>query len=45
MTPATRALMREAVASVPVDAFDARNNRVRLALLFALASPDFILQR
>jgi uncharacterized protein (DUF1800 family) len=45
MTPATRALMREAVSSVPIDAFDARNNRVRLALLFALASPDFIVQR
>jgi uncharacterized protein (DUF1800 family) len=45
MRASTRALAREAVASVPLSTFDARGNRVRLALLFALASPDFIVQR
>ena len=45
MSEATRAFAREAVSSVPLTTFDARGNRVRLALLFALASPDFIVQR
>lgn len=45
MSPTTRQLMREAVASVPMSTFDARGNRVRIALLFALSSPDFIVQR
>ncbi|MGH6610142.1 MAG: DUF1800 domain-containing protein, partial [Burkholderiaceae bacterium] len=45
MSTETKALMREAVGSVPLNTFDARGNRVRLALLFALASPDFIVQR
>ena len=37
--------MAEAINSVPLTAFDARGNRVRLALLFTLSSPDFIVQR
>ncbi len=45
MSSATRAALREAIASVPIDAFDARANRVRLALLFTLSSPDFLVQR
>ena len=45
MSDTTRALVREAVASVPMNTFDARGNRVRLALLFTLSSPDFIVQR
>ena len=45
MSATTKALAREAVASVPLSTFDARGNRVRLALLFTLASPDFIVQR
>ena len=45
MSTATKALAREAVASVPLNTFDARGNRVRLALLFTLSSPDFIVQR
>ncbi len=45
MSAETKALMREAVGSVPLNTFDARGNRVRLALLFTLSSPDFIVQR
>ena len=45
MSEQTRALVREAVESVPLSTFDARGNRVRLALLFTLSSPDFIVQR
>ena len=45
MSPGTRALTREAVGSVPLSTFDARGNRVRLALLFVLSAPDFIVQR
>ena len=45
MSAATKALAREAIASVPLTTFDARGNRVRLALLFTMASPDFIVQR
>jgi uncharacterized protein (DUF1800 family) len=45
MSGQTRALVREAVESVPLNTFDARGNRVRLALLFTLSSPDFIVQR
>ena len=45
MSAETRALVREAVESVPLNTFDARGNRVRLALLFTLSSPDFIVQR
>ena len=45
MSASTRALAREAIGSVPLSTFDARGNRVRLALLFTLASPDFIVQR
>ena len=45
MSTPTKALGREAVASVPLNTFDARGNRVRLALLFTLSSPDFIVQR
>lgn len=45
MSTATKALMREAVSSVLLNTFDARGNRVRLALLFTLSSPDFIVQR
>ena len=45
MSANTRALTREAIASVPLSTFDARGNRVRLALLFTMASPDFIVQR
>jgi uncharacterized protein (DUF1800 family) len=45
MSATTRAIVSEAVASVPINAFDARANRVRLALLFTLSSPDFIVQR
>jgi hypothetical protein len=45
MSANTKALAREAVASVPLSTFDARGNRVRLALLFTMASPDFIVQR
>jgi uncharacterized protein (DUF1800 family) len=45
MSPATRALMTQAIESVPIGAFDARANRVRLAILFAMSSPDFIVQR
>jgi hypothetical protein len=45
MSAETRALMRDAIASVPMNTFDARGNRVRLALLFTLGSPDFIVQR
>ena len=44
-TAETKALISEAVSSVPLNTFDARGNRVRLALLFTLASPDFIVQR
>ena len=39
MSAETRALVREAVESVPLNTFDARGNRVRLALLFTLARP------
>ena len=45
MSAATKALAREAITSVPLTTFDARGNRVRLALLFTLSSPDFIAQR
>jgi uncharacterized protein (DUF1800 family) len=45
MSTETKALIAEAVNSVPLSTFDARGNRVRLALLFTLASPDFIVQR
>lgn len=45
MSQSTRDLMRDAVASVPLNTFDARGNRVRIALLFTLSSPDFIVQR
>lgn len=45
MSDTTKQLMREAIESVPITAFDARGNRVRIALLFALSSPDFIVQR
>jgi uncharacterized protein (DUF1800 family) len=45
MSAATRAIVLEAVSSVPITALDARANRVRLALLFTLSSPDFIVQR
>ena len=45
MSAETKALVREAVESVPLNTFDARGNRVRLALLFTLSSPDFIVQR
>jgi uncharacterized protein (DUF1800 family) len=45
MSATTKALMREAIESVPITGFDARGNRVRLALLFTLSSPDFIVQR
>ena len=45
MSANTRVLAREAIASVPLNTFDARGNRVRLALLFTMASPDFIVQR
>lgn len=45
MSAATKALAREAIASVPLTTFDARGNRVRLALLFTLSSTDFIVQR
>lgn len=45
MSTGTKALAREAIASVPLATFDARGNRVRLALLFTLSSPDFIVQR
>ena len=45
MSEQTRALVREAVESVPLNTFDARGNRVRLALLFTLSSSDFIVQR
>jgi hypothetical protein len=45
MSAQTKALMRDAIDSVPLDTFDARGNRVRIALLFTLASPDFIVQR
>ena len=45
MSAETQALMTEAVDSVPMNTFDARGNRVRLALLFTLSSPDFIVQR
>ena len=45
MSATTKALARDAVASVPLNTFDARGNRVRLAVLFTLSSPDFIVQR
>lgn len=45
MSAQTKALMREAIESVPLSTFDARGNRVRLALLFTLSSSDFIVQR
>jgi uncharacterized protein (DUF1800 family) len=45
MSAATRELMRQAIESIPLTATDARGNRVRMALLFTLASPDFIVQR
>lgn len=45
MEPQTKALMREALNSVPQGAFDWQNNRVRLALMFTLNAPEFIVQR
>ena len=45
MSAETKSLMRDAIDSVPMNTFDARGNRVRLALLFTLSSPDFIVQR
>jgi uncharacterized protein (DUF1800 family) len=45
MSATTRELMRQAIESVPITAPDARANRVRMALLFTLSSPDFIVQR
>lgn len=45
MSATTKALAREAIASVPLNTFDARGNRVRMALMFTLSSPDFIVQR
>ena len=45
MSGATKHWAREAVNSVPLNTFDARGNRVRLALLFTLSSPYFIVQR
>jgi len=44
MPEATKALVREAVESVPPGLFY-RENRARLAVLFAMASADFIVQK
>ena len=51
MSPATRTMIRDAVASVaisssnPAAAETARLNRVRLAVFLTLASPDFLVQK
>jgi uncharacterized protein (DUF1800 family) len=48
MSPQTRALIRQAVNSVPLPATNqdsARLNRVMMAVTFALAAPEFIVQR
>jgi uncharacterized protein (DUF1800 family) len=45
MTDETKATLREALNSIPSDAIGAVDNRVRLALLFTLTSPDFLVQR
>ena len=44
MDDATKAIVREAVESVPVGIFY-RENRARIAVLFAMAAPQFIVQR
>jgi len=44
MDDATKAIVREAVESVPVG-FAYRENRARIAVLFAMAAPEFIVQR
>jgi uncharacterized protein (DUF1800 family) len=45
MSAKTRSIVRDAVASVPMESFDGPANRVRLAVMFTLASRDFIVQR
>jgi hypothetical protein len=45
MSVETKALLREALNSIPPNSFGARDNRVKLAVLFAMSSPDFIVQR
>lgn len=45
MTDATRALIRDAVASIPLTARDAALNRVKLAVYLTLACPEFLVQR
>ena len=44
MDDATKAIVRDAVASVPVGILY-RENRARIAVLFAMAAPAFIVQR
>jgi uncharacterized protein (DUF1800 family) len=41
----TQALMREAIESVPIDSFNARENRARIAVMFAMNAPEFIVQK
>ena len=45
MSPETKALMREAVESVPAGSLYYRENRARLAVLFAMASTDFLVEK
>jgi uncharacterized protein (DUF1800 family) len=45
MSAASKALIREAIVSVPENSFNWRDNRARLAVVMALASPDFIVQK
>ena len=45
MSPETKALMREAIESVPAGSLYYRENRARLAVLFAMASTDFLVQK
>jgi uncharacterized protein (DUF1800 family) len=45
MSPETKALMREAIESVPAGSLYYRENRARLAVLFAMASTDFLVEK
>jgi uncharacterized protein (DUF1800 family) len=45
MAPQTKALIRDAVESVPAGSFLYRENRARLAVLFAMASTDFLVEK
>jgi uncharacterized protein (DUF1800 family) len=45
MTDATRASIRDAVATIPSTAANAATNRAKLAIYLTLAAPEFIVQR